>query len=281
MALMPPEYLDSVIAIGFRNDDDVFYNSTGFMYGRYLDDADGYLVFLITNRHVLEGQDQAILRFNPEPGRRAKAFPIELTKKDGTRTWVGHPDSEIDVAAALLDVDVLDEHGIPARFFAEDEHVLFFDDQRAHHLSEGDGVFIIGFPMGEVGEERNYAVVRNGCVARVRDTLADDSSEFLVDGFIFPGNSGGPLVLKPELTSVGNTESFQQAYLIGIVSSYLPYRYVAISQQTQRPRVIFEENSGLAAVFPPDRIREAVERAMTQLEGQIDETEEADEEHAA
>jgi hypothetical protein len=46
--------------------------------------------------------------------------------------------------------------------------------------------------------------------------------------------------------------------LIGIIASYLPYEDVAVSQQTQRPRVIFAENSGLTNVFPVDCITETV-----------------------
>ncbi|MEN6615143.1 MAG: hypothetical protein ABFD12_01160 [Syntrophorhabdus sp.] len=38
--------------------------------------------------------------------------------------------------------------------------------------------------------------------------------------------------------------------LVGIVSSFIPYREVAVSEQTRRPRIVFEENSGLANLVP-------------------------------
>jgi hypothetical protein len=38
--------------------------------------------------------------------------------------------------------------------------------------------------------------------------------------------------------------------LIGVVSSFIPYRETAVSLQTQRPRIVFEENSGLSNVVP-------------------------------
>src|SRR5690606_36629166 len=131
----------------------------------------------------------------------------------------------------------------------------------AQHMHEGDGVYIIGFPMGLIGAHRNYAIVRGGCVARIRDSLAGTASTFLVDSFIFPGNSGGPVVAKPEVMSITGTQALGSAKLTGIITGYLPYRDVAVSQQTQRPRIIFEENSGLAQVLPVDRVREAVEHA--------------------
>jgi hypothetical protein len=79
---------------------------------------------------------------------------------------------------------------------------------------------------------------------------------------VFPGNSGGPVVTRPEITSIQGTKSFNKAALIGVVSAYLPYRDVAISQQTRRARIIFEENSGLSSVVPIDRVAEVLEIAF-------------------
>jgi hypothetical protein len=43
-----------------------------------------------------------------------------------------------------------------------------------------------------------------------------------------------------------------------MVVDYLSYTDVAVSQQTQRPRITFEENSGLASVLPTDYIAAAI-----------------------
>lgn len=112
--------------------------------------------------------------------------------------------------------------------------------------------------MGLIGGQRNYVIVRQGTIARIRDYLAGTSTEFLVDATIFPGNSGGPVITRPELTSIQGTKNIQSAYLVGVVQGYLPYDDVAISTQTKRPRVIFEENSGLASVVPMDYVKEVV-----------------------
>src|ERR1019366_8874960 len=57
----------------------------------------------------------------------------------------------------------------------------------------------LGFPLQLVGGERNYVIVRHGTIARIGDMLAGTNKNFLVDTFIFPGNSGGPVILKPEM----------------------------------------------------------------------------------
>src|SRR5207302_573264 len=72
------------------------------------------------------------------------------------------------------------------------------------------------------------------------------------------GNSGGPVVTRPEISSIQGTKTINAAYLLRVVSGYLPYQDVAISAQTKRPRIIFEENSGLATVVSVDFIDDIV-----------------------
>ena len=138
------------------------------------------------------------------------------------------------------------------------------DRDKANELgfSEGDGIYILGFPMNLVGEGRNYVIAREGSIARIRDALAGTMNEFLVDALVFPGNSGGPVILRPELTSIKGTASQKRSYLIGMVKSYIPYQDVAISRQTKRVRIIFEENSGLASVIPMDFVKELIKKDM-------------------
>ena len=47
--------------------------------------------------------------------------------------------------------------------------------------------------------------------------------------------------------------------MIGVVAAYLPYHDIAISQQTRRPRIVFEENSGLASIVPIDRVIDTID----------------------
>lgn len=268
MALIPPFFLDSVVAIGFMAPDGtVQYQATGFLLGRGLGtkDVNGdklYGVFLVTNRHVFEGQQQAKIRFNPAAGGPAKVYDLDLVDTSGAPSWKRHQDPGVDIAVQSINVGLLKKDAIQYAFFAEDQHIL--DGKKAVELglAEGDGVFVLGFPMGLVGEERNYVIVRQGAIARVQDALAGKTQNFLIDAPIFPGNSGGPVVSRPEMISIEGTKSLSSAYLIGVVSSYVPYQDIAVSQQTKRPRIIFEENSGLATVVPVDRALEATSQLM-------------------
>ena len=272
MALLPPFYLNTVVALGSPSQDGkIQYNATGFAYGYPAEktseeEKQTYRVFLVTNRHVLQNSlDSGIdikVRFNKAIGAAANVYTLRLTNPDGSTSWAVHPDSDIDVAVVNLNTDRLKSDGIEFSFFAADDHTFTHDQAREKQVSEGDGVFVLGFPLGEAGDERNYAIVRQGIIARVQDWLVGNARTFLIDSSIFPGNSGGPVLLKPESTFIEGTKANHRCGLIGIVSSYLPYREVAVSVQTGRTRMIFEENSGLGVVVPRDMIHETIRLAV-------------------
>lgn len=112
--------------------------------------------------------------------------------------------------------------------------------------------------MGLAGAQRNYVIVRQGAIARISELLDNASPSFLIDALVFPGNSGGPVVLRPEITSIAETKNRTNALLVGVVIDYRSYIDTAVSQQTKRPRITFEENSGLAEVLPIDVVNEAI-----------------------
>ena len=258
MALIPPFFINSVVAIGLPADPDPEWIGTGFLYGLPAKrQQDGYYLFLVTNKHVFGEEAKVVVRFNGEAGQSAIDFPLNLKSKNGRPYWVGHSNKTIDVAALPIDPRPLKSSGREVKFFASDTAAANRQKLRDMGASEGDGVFVLGFPMGIVGADRQYAICRSGCIARIQDMLSG-SDAFLVDAFVFPGNSGGPVISQPEVMAIEGTKTSDTAYLIGMVRTYLAYEDVAYSKQTNMERVTFQENSGLTEVIPVDRIHETV-----------------------
>lgn len=262
MPLLPSNYLDAVVAIGTGKSKSRSWIGTGFFYGIPIGKGDSegnqfYTVFLITNRHVITGIKQACIRLNSQADDSSKEYSFDLVAKNGKPIWVAHPDENIDIAAVWINAGFLDTERRRYSFFAEDSVVIDAAALSASTISEGDGVFILGYPMGMVGD-RHYVICRSGSIGRIRHVKEGSGKEILLDGLVFPGNSGGPVITKPELVAIQGQKPFKSAHLLGIVTSYVPYQDVAISVQTQRPRVIFEENSGLTAVHPAQLIKETV-----------------------
>jgi hypothetical protein len=270
MALIPPMFLDAVVAVGFAGEDGKpQYQATGFFYAafqRKVDEkANHYYTFIVTNRHVFEGETKAFLRFNPESGESAREYELPLVDASGSQLWVAHEDPDIDVAIININGQQLRDDGISFACFLSDQSVMSRSKALEAGVAEGDGVFVLGFPLGLVGKGKNFVIVRQGIVARIRDCLEANQKDFLIDCSIFPGNSGGPVVNRPEVMTIRGTKRIERAYLIGIVAAYVPYRDRAISAQTGKTRIIFEENSGLASVFPVDYIEELVAKAARRI----------------
>ncbi len=59
MAIIPPYFLNTVVALGIGTVDNPMFNATGFLY-RHPNNQ----LYLVTNRHVMEGSTSMIARFN-------------------------------------------------------------------------------------------------------------------------------------------------------------------------------------------------------------------------
>jgi len=261
MALIPPFFLDCVVSIGTSNQQQIKWIGTGFIVGRPINDDSGkklYHTFLVTNRHVLNNKSDVVLRFNSLQGAQVLDYPISL-EENGQSIWVGHGNKEVDIAAFVINPNVLKKDDAQFSYFGLDKHIMTVEDMTNDGVSEGDGIFVLGFPLGIVAPQSKHAIVRTGVIARIRDVLENKQSSFIIDANIFPGNSGGPVVIRPEFTAIQNTKAINKAALIGIVKQYVPYQDVAISQQTVNPRVIFEENSGLALVETVNNIKTLID----------------------
>ena len=262
MALIPPGYLDAVVALGQADaQGKKSWCATAFLYGHHLKDQKQYQIYLVTNRHVLDNQNHIIVRFDSNVTKQPLELTIPLVDKSGNQVWHAHSNPDIDIAVIRIDYEMLKEKGVQANFFQSNQHLLTKQDCITHEVMEGNGVFLLGFPLSLVGVEKNYVLVRSGDIAKIRDCLDNKSKTFLVNIPNFPGNSGGPLVTKPEVVSIQGTKAYAKSSLIGVISAYLPYEDIAVSRQTGKPRVIFQENSGLALAYPVDCIQETIAEA--------------------
>jgi hypothetical protein len=284
-ALLPPSMIDSVVALGAMVNTappgqppkiEWATLGTGFFYGyKVHDDPDvtkrQYEVYLVTAGHVVSELKQSqqgdlLVRINSkDPALPSKTFNIPFNPNAQESTWFFHPKfdpktaivPDYDISAVRVDGHTIKELG--AEFVENDEHAADVKKLKDIGASAGDGTFVLGFPMNLAGFQRNYVIVREGIIARISEMLNDKSTTFLLDSFVFPGNSGSPVIIKPELTSIVGTEPNHTAYVIGMIHGYRTYTDVAVSQQTHKPRIIFEENSGLAEVIPMDRVNETIE----------------------
>ena len=237
-ALIPPFFLNNVGALGneaLRQTDPTqppklewVTVGTGFFYGYLVkDDPEPanrqYQIFLVTAKHVIEEYKKAQqdnpkledirVRVNPKNSASvAQEFTLSSHPGPNESTWFFHP--SMDIAVLQVDFTFLKNKGIEPGAFRNDQDVAYRAKMKELDISPGDGVFVLGFPMNIAGRQRNYVIARQGCIARIGEMLDGASSSFLLNSFVFPGNSGGPVVLKPEFLSIQGTKSVSQAYFI-------------------------------------------------------------------
>ncbi|MBU3969054.1 serine protease [Patescibacteria group bacterium] len=271
MSLLPSGYLNAVVSIEVPDEGEKFRAiATGFLVGFPLQQKNKkgeqlFRIFLVTNRHVFRGKKEVWLRFNKGEGSRR--YNLLLVNERSEETWSAHPNPSVDVGVVPIAVNKLQEDGVEFGWIPE-ELMAFRDKIKSLGITQGDEIFVLGFPMGLAGEVKKYAITRAGIIARLDDEIMETTHAFLIDCSVFPGNSGGPVMLKPAIVSIEGTTPINRAYLLGVIKGYLPYEEIAYSLQSDppQPRVKFMENSGLALVVPLDYVRDIVSVLMPKKE---------------
>jgi len=244
---LPQQWPKTVVSFETKADQDANGNvryqpiGTGFVFA-YKD-----LNCLATAKHVVvdeEGNERkdVYVAHNLKKGGIGIAPLPELKKFAAGVRWHFHSNPGVDLAV------------IPFPYNRDEDDLLRCGQdlfENFENVVEGDEVFFLGFPLGIRLESKVTPLVRGGIVS-----LKREDSTFLIDASVSVGNSGSPVFLKPSIYDfkTGALGSLRPPKFVGIISNYLSYVDVAVSVQTRRPRVTFEENSGLATVFSADLI---------------------------
>lgn len=241
------QWLDTVVSIEVKKEGTDRPVGTGFLVK-----TEGNHLLLVTAKHVIAdetGKTRPNLeyRLNESSGGTVLLNDEEI-EHHNAGPWFLSPES--DVACRFLVW-----HGSPKFKWLHSQIFLSHKEVKA-----GARLLVLGFPLGLRSPMYANPIARQGMVAR------SDSEGIVIDSFVFPGNSGGPVIYSPPLKLGGGLESnlINEERLIGLISSFIPYVDVAYSQQTLRPRISFEENSGLANVIPADKILELIQRGDVQ-----------------
>ncbi|SHJ59625.1 Trypsin-like peptidase domain-containing protein [Desulfatibacillum alkenivorans DSM 16219] len=248
------KWLDTVVSIELdKPDKDPMAAGTGFLVI-----TENKHILLITAKHVVLNEEREIrshmaYRFNIQGGDSTLISDAVMEERGLGKWFVSGPD---DLACRFVVVkDTFEATAIPQSLFLNQEDV-----------QAGASIMILGYPLGLRSFGNSKAIARSGIVAR------SDETGIIADAFVFPGNSGGPVLYTPPIKVGGplTTPLLNEERLVGLVYGLIPYLEPAISEMTKRRRVIFEENSGLARVASADAILKLITREdVTQFEETI------------
>ena len=282
MSMIPRNYLRRVVAIGAskrtfygavdQNEMDVI--GTGFFYDypseRYDEDGNQLLRrWLVTCEHLIRdaktaGDSSILFRLNYRLGLGTTVVSIPTYGE----YWTNHP--EVDVAVTETLRKPKQPEQIDYGKFRSGVDSLRREDCVNKGLHEGDEVFFVGFPTGWVPGRQDDPIVRNGVLAQIQGWINEDHDTFLVDGSGFPGNSGGPVILKPQLMSFDNFGKVDAAFLIGMVAERR-FSEIKSTNLSESEKTYMEETADLVEVVSVDDIEQTIELAMEAEENDPDE----------
>jgi len=263
MALLNPISLKSLVAIGELDKRKKFSCfATGFLLGFIAKDSKypekrTYWVFLVTNKHVFEDREFVDLRFNRKDGKTEIFRQPLFFENTREKRWLAHRNKLVDLALLNVSPKILEAHQIDYFFFNQ-EIFAHYKDFRKIGIEIGDSVYVLGFPLGLAGKAQNFPCAKWGAISRIDKEVMKKDKSFWIDSAIFPGNSGGPVLLRPSIHSLTGTPVVSQIYLLGVIRGYIPYIEELYTHQTKPPLPVSleRENSGLSFVIPMDFVRQ-------------------------
>lgn len=260
MAIIPEFYKNAVVSIGVRQvGSSVRWIGTGFFLGKPVDDKGNVIPFLVTNKHVFRNQRNILIKMREQGTDNLKEIDAPLLNDDGSERFLMHSDQNIDIAVLPINTSYIISNHLEFAVFDIDSHAMSSNELRDNGVAEGSIVYMLGYTLGLVNKLSSVPITRMGCIARMSLEQIKESHNMLVDIQNFPGNSGSPIITRPEFISTGGTKTLNRCVLVGIIHSYIPYRETLINSKTGETVEIRSENSGLAYAHPVEYIREIVD----------------------
>lgn len=242
------------MAVGVEEDNNTKWIGTGFLVGRKEKSSDTYTIFLITNYHIIENKREILVRFNQKGGNECRDYRVAL--RDSLKELFSKHQTA-DVIAIQILPEFLKQNNSEFNWFALDKHALSLKQMKLTDVLEGSIVYSLGFPINMIGTNRKTPVCRIGCISKISDLFENrEIEEYLIDLQAIPGNSGAPVINRPEDLYIKGTSHNESANLIGIISGTIDYSEKCEDSNCSKEH---EKSSGFAIVHPVDIIMEVVE----------------------
>jgi hypothetical protein len=195
---------------------------TGFILALQKEKSE--VLFLVTNRHLVEHMSEADLTFTLARDQQPDLGMTCRFNVTGFRSgWHFHPDNAVDIAVCpfvpILDFVSSEGHTV---YFRSIPISLFPDEKLLSEVDAIENCVFIGYPNGIWDDRNNLPVVRRAITAAPVTVDFQGKPQFLIDGSVFPGSSGSPVFLhnpSPFSPKTGGMVVGARFNFLGILSS--------------------------------------------------------------
>ena len=217
------------------------------------------LLFLVTSGHVVGSDPERVeVIFQPRAGDQLLADSLTGRIGPGPSTWF--VDRDNDLAALLLDPERLPEDQIRYRSFDVKTDLLSLRQLRQRQIAEGDEALVVGFAQPTYESGREYPAVRLATIAAVPNR-ARPEWPLLAEGTALPGDSGSPVIVKPEWDSRISQHAEAGGKLIGVLDGAGRPATVTRSDDDGTP-IEVEQRPGIVRVVPADALYDLISYAV-------------------
>ena len=193
------QYLYSTVRIEGVTSDKAFVTGTGF-YFNFGESETGYLIGIVTNRHVFEDVTEATVKIilTDDKGVSHDTDPLSKTINDLDKKIIYHPDPDVDLCAIPLTLIIDQVHDVPIGWLLS-SYVYsksdFLTDIELNELGAIEDIIMIGYPDGLMDEVNNKPIIKKGITSTHYKLDYEGEKKFLIDMYCFGGSSGSPILL--------------------------------------------------------------------------------------
>lgn len=232
--------------------------------------TDQFVPLIVTAKHVLNNRKKVLARFNSIEPAGPVFVEFDLSKAKTENDYWEHPDVGVDIALIRTPhFQGTKYEALPIDFIASKKTISDED------IKPTDRILFPGLLQNFFGKHTNYPVVKDGSIALIptekvplrvvhgNNVISTEQEVILINAISVPGFSGSPVFLAPVIRTKNNNIMLGSAkpLLLGIMSGFFPSEpRDTIKYEPTDTKFLFQENSGIAIVFPSWRILEIMEQ---------------------
>lgn len=241
---------------------------TGFLVNRQVSD-NGMKVYLVSNKHVLLATDSIKIAFTvlkddmsgPDIG---KSFAIPINNVQ--RNIHVHDNPDIDIA--VMEITGL-FNILPNKLYFKCigyDMLATFDEEE---LNVAQNVLFIGYPDNKYDVKNNLPIVRSALIASHPKYDYNGSKMFIIDGQVFPGSSGSPVIINLTVESwkTGSiTVGQNKIRLLGVVAAtMIRNNKLQVIDTLSLPNISTQEIIGLGIVYKATGLKDIIDAMLIVL----------------
>jgi hypothetical protein len=175
---------------------------TGFFF-RFKEslESNSFVPVVITNKHVIEGSDNAvlILTSKDKDGQPVDNKHLRVEYTEFEKAWKMHPDPEVDLCAMTFGniINQFSSGGFEPYYITLDRSIIPSEDI-INSLRALEEIVMVGYPNGLWDTNNNKPLLRKGVTALHPKFDYCGRKDIIIDAACYPGSSGSPVFLLNE-----------------------------------------------------------------------------------